>query len=138
MLKLTFRTSGGSLRELSFQITVYENLSMWLSKHLGVRRIIRSVLKVRQQKERQRGFVFRSYLGCRASVSLGIVFLNFVRRDTDALRLTGWLYQSIAQERLSPNQTVARKIEPGKIVLFSIALNDGDYFNVSIGYKGRI
>ena len=44
----------------------------------------------------------------------------------------------IAQERLSPNQTVARKIEPGKTVLFSIALNDGDYFNVSIGYKGRI
>ncbi len=44
----------------------------------------------------------------------------------------------IAQERLSPNQTVAKKIEPGKTVLFSIALNDGDYFNVSIGYKGRI
>jgi enterochelin esterase-like enzyme len=44
----------------------------------------------------------------------------------------------IAQERLSPNQTVARKIEPGTTVLFSIALNDGDYFNVSIGYKGRI
>ena len=44
----------------------------------------------------------------------------------------------IAQERLSPNQTVARKIEPGKTVLFSIALNDGDYFNVSIGYEGRI
>jgi enterochelin esterase-like enzyme len=44
----------------------------------------------------------------------------------------------IAQERLSPNQTVARKIEPGKTDLFSIALKDGDYFNVSIGYKGRI
>src|SRR5882762_9645125 len=44
----------------------------------------------------------------------------------------------IAQERLSPNQTVARNIEPGKTVLFSIALNDGDYFNISIGYKGRI
>ena len=44
----------------------------------------------------------------------------------------------IAQERLLPNQTVARKIEPGKTDLFSIALNDGDYFNVSIGYKGRI
>jgi len=44
----------------------------------------------------------------------------------------------IAQERLSPNQTVARKIEPGKTHLFSIALNDGDYVNVSIGYKGRI
>jgi enterochelin esterase family protein len=44
----------------------------------------------------------------------------------------------IAQERLSPNQTVARKIEPGKTDLLSIALNDGDYFNVSIGYKGKI
>ncbi|HEV8131516.1 MAG TPA: alpha/beta hydrolase-fold protein [Acidobacteriota bacterium] len=44
----------------------------------------------------------------------------------------------IAQEKLSPNQTVARKIEPGKTDRFSIALNDGDYFNVSIGYKGRI
>lgn len=43
-----------------------------------------------------------------------------------------------AQERLTPNQPVARKIEPGKTDLFSIALNDGDYVNVSIGYKGRI
>ncbi len=46
--------------------------------------------------------------------------------------------EAIAQERVSPNQTVARKIEPGKTDLFSISLNDGDYFNVSIGYKGRI
>jgi enterochelin esterase-like enzyme len=44
----------------------------------------------------------------------------------------------IGQERLSPNQTVSRKIEPGKTELFSIAPNDGDYFNVSIGYKGKI
>src|SRR5712691_992886 len=44
----------------------------------------------------------------------------------------------IAQEGLSPNQTVAKKIEPGKTDLFSIALNDGDYFNITIGYKGRI
>src|SRR5712691_6639622 len=42
------------------------------------------------------------------------------------------------QEKLSPNQTVARKIEPGKTDLFAIALNDGDYFQISIGYKGRI
>ena len=42
------------------------------------------------------------------------------------------------QEKLSPNQSVAKKIEPGKTELFSIALNDGDYFNVSIGYKGTI
>ena len=46
--------------------------------------------------------------------------------------------EAIAQERVSPNQTVARKIEPGKTDLFSISLNDGDYFNVSIGYKGKI
>src|SRR5687768_6701420 len=44
----------------------------------------------------------------------------------------------IAQDRLSPNQTVARTIEPGKSDLFAIALKDGDYFNVTIGYKGRI
>lgn len=44
----------------------------------------------------------------------------------------------IAQEKLSPNQTVARNIEPGKTVLFSIALKDGDYFNVSFGYKGKV
>jgi hypothetical protein len=44
----------------------------------------------------------------------------------------------ISQEKLSPNQTVARTINPGKTDLFSIALKDGDYFNVSIGYKGKI
>jgi enterochelin esterase-like enzyme len=44
----------------------------------------------------------------------------------------------IAQEKLTPNQPVARKIEPGKTDFFSIALNDGDYFNISFGYKGRI
>lgn len=42
------------------------------------------------------------------------------------------------QEQISPNQTVARKIEPGKTDSFSLAVNDGDYFNVSIGYKGKI
>ncbi len=45
---------------------------------------------------------------------------------------------AFAQEKLSPNQSVSRKIEPGKTDLFSIALNDGDYFNVSIGYQGKI
>src|SRR2546423_3363451 len=44
----------------------------------------------------------------------------------------------IAQERLSPNQTVTRTIKPGKADLFSIGLKDGDYFNVSIGYKDKI
>lgn len=43
-----------------------------------------------------------------------------------------------AQDRLSPNQTVARTIEPGKTNLFSIPLKDGDYFNLSVGYKGKI
>jgi len=45
---------------------------------------------------------------------------------------------AIAQEKLSPSQTVARKIDAGKTILFSIALNDGDYVNVSLGYKGRL
>lgn len=44
----------------------------------------------------------------------------------------------IAQQRLLPNQTVARTIEASRNDLLSIALNDGDYVNVSIGYKGRI
>ena len=43
-----------------------------------------------------------------------------------------------AQERLLPNQPVARKIESAKTDVFSIALNDGDYTNVSFGYKGKI
>jgi len=42
------------------------------------------------------------------------------------------------QEKLSPNQTVAKKIDPHTTELFSMTLNDGDYVNVSIGYKGRI
>jgi enterochelin esterase family protein len=46
--------------------------------------------------------------------------------------------EAIAQERLSPNQTVAKKIEPGKADRFSITLNDGDFFNVTIAYKGKI
>ena len=44
----------------------------------------------------------------------------------------------IAQEKISPKQTVTRNIAPGKTELLSIALNDGDYVNVSIGFKGRI
>jgi enterochelin esterase-like enzyme len=46
--------------------------------------------------------------------------------------------EAIAQERLSPNQPVARTIAPGKTDLFAIALKDGDYIDVSIGYKGKI
>ena len=49
-----------------------------------------------------------------------------------------WAQGVIAQERISPDQTVARKIESGKTDLLSAALNDGDYVNVSIGYKGKI
>src|SRR5215471_3945859 len=44
----------------------------------------------------------------------------------------------VAQEKISANQTLARKIEPAKTDVFSIALNDGDYINISIGYKGKI
>src|ERR1051325_6480958 len=43
-----------------------------------------------------------------------------------------------AQDKLSPNQTVARNIKPGKTDLFSLALNDGDYFNLSIAYTGKL
>ena len=43
-----------------------------------------------------------------------------------------------AQEKLTPKQPVARTITPGNTALFSITLNDGDYLDVSIGYKGRI
>ena len=44
----------------------------------------------------------------------------------------------IAQERIGPNETAAKKIEPGKTELLTLALKDGDYVNVSIGYHGRI
>ena len=44
----------------------------------------------------------------------------------------------VAQEKLAPKQTVNRKIEPGKTETLSIALNDGDYVNVSIGFKGKL
>ncbi len=47
-------------------------------------------------------------------------------------------HEVIAQEKVTPNQTVARNVEPGKTDLFSIALKDGDFFNISIGYKGKI
>jgi enterochelin esterase family protein len=44
----------------------------------------------------------------------------------------------IAQEKLSPNQTVKREIQPGKTEVLSITLNDGDYVNVSFAFKGKI
>jgi enterochelin esterase-like enzyme len=44
----------------------------------------------------------------------------------------------IAQEKLLPNQTATRKLEPGKSELLSITLNDGDYVNVSFAFKGKI
>lgn len=47
-------------------------------------------------------------------------------------------HEVAAQEKLTPNQPVARTISPGKTDLFSLALKDGDFFNVSIGYKGKI
>src|SRR5262249_7414745 len=45
---------------------------------------------------------------------------------------------AVAQDRLTPDQTVARKIEAGKTDLFSMPLNDGDYVSVSLGYHGKI
>ena len=44
----------------------------------------------------------------------------------------------IAQEKLAPNQSVNRKIEPGKTEILAITLNDGDYVNVSFGFKGKL
>src|SRR5215472_8772601 len=44
----------------------------------------------------------------------------------------------VAQEKLVPKQPVSRNLEAGKTDLYSITLNDGDFFNVSIGYKGKI
>ena len=50
-----------------------------------------------------------------------------------------WLVNpAFAQEKISANQTVTRKIDPGKTERFSIALNDGDYVNASIRYRGKI
>src|SRR5689334_16344611 len=49
-----------------------------------------------------------------------------------------FIQATFAQEKLSPNQTAKKTIEPGKTDLYSLSVNDGDYFNVSIGYKGRI
>jgi enterochelin esterase-like enzyme len=45
---------------------------------------------------------------------------------------------TIAQDFLLPNQSVAKTIQPGTSEFFSIALNDGDYVNVSISHKGKI
>ena len=45
---------------------------------------------------------------------------------------------AFAQEKITSNQTIARKVEPGKTELLSLALSDGDYLDVSIGYKGKI
>src|SRR5687767_14956963 len=44
----------------------------------------------------------------------------------------------IAQEKLLPNQTVARTIEPGNTDLFSVSLNDGDYASASLAQHGKV
>lgn len=59
----------------------------------------------------------------------GLLILIFVLAITQGV---------IAQEKLSPNQPISRKLEPGKSETFSVTLNDGDYVNVSIGFKGKI
>jgi enterochelin esterase-like enzyme len=75
----------------------------------------------------ERNHQLRRFVG--GAMKIGLLIFCFLCLPTQ---------EAIAQERVSPNQTVARKIEPGKTDVFSISLNDGDYFNVSIGYKGRI
>ena len=62
-------------------------------------------------------------------MKLALLSLSFLFLTAHAL---------IAQEKISPNQPVARKLEAGKSDVFSIALNDGDYVNVSISFKGKI
>ena len=44
----------------------------------------------------------------------------------------------VAQEKIAPNQTVSRKLEAGKSDVLAITLNDGDYVNVSIAFKGKV
>jgi len=44
----------------------------------------------------------------------------------------------VAQENLVPKKSVSRTLPAGKTDLFSIGLNDGDYFDITIGYKGKI
>ena len=46
--------------------------------------------------------------------------------------------QVVAQEKLVPNEAVARAIEPGKTDSFSMPVNDGDYVTVSLTQHGRI
>ena len=65
----------------------------------------------------------------RSHLSIGLLALCFLLFPA---------HEVIAQEKISPNQTVARTIEPGKTDLFSISLKDGDYLNVTIAYKGKI
>ena len=43
-----------------------------------------------------------------------------------------------AQERLLPNQTVAKSIESTKTQTYSISLNDGDYLSGSINQHGKV
>ena len=43
-----------------------------------------------------------------------------------------------AQERLLPNQTVAKSIESAKTQTYSISLNDGDYVSGSINQHGKV
>lgn len=44
----------------------------------------------------------------------------------------------VAQEPLQPQQPVSRTLATGKTDMFSLVLNDGDYFALTIGYKGRV
>src|SRR5258708_2993860 len=43
-----------------------------------------------------------------------------------------------AQEKLLPNQTVAKSIEAAKTQTYSVSLNDGDYVSGSINQHGKI
>lgn len=43
-----------------------------------------------------------------------------------------------AQDKLLPNEVVARSIEPGKTDSYTVALNDGDYVSASINQHGKV
>ena len=46
--------------------------------------------------------------------------------------------QVAAQQKLVPNEAMARAIEPGKTDSFSVSLNDGDYVSASLAQHGKV
>ncbi len=55
-----------------------------------------------------------------------------------ALALLFPLQDAVAQERLLPNQTVAKSVESNKTHTYLVSLNDGDYVSGSINQHGKV